>query len=122
MSEQRVNLLAARQHGLVSRRQALAYGMTGHQVENRVATGRWLPLRRGVYSLAGAPAGYEQSVHAACLAVGLLAVASHLTAGVVWGLTVPPPEAIDVLTPLGGPRARLEGVRQHRTRTSTSTR
>lgn len=89
-------------------------GMAEHQIDGRVQNGRWFVLRRGVYLLAGAPTSYEQSVLGACLAVGEVAVASHLTACALWGLVTPAPNAIDVLTPFG-PRVRLEGVHQHRT-------
>jgi len=42
--------VARRQHGLVTRRQALDAGLTTRQVERRAASGRWASVRQGVYT------------------------------------------------------------------------
>jgi Transcriptional regulator, AbiEi antitoxin len=39
----------AHQGGLITRRQALDTGMSGALVDGLVRTGRWVPVRRGVY-------------------------------------------------------------------------
>lgn len=114
-TERRLLRRAARQHGLVARRQALAAGLTADQVDHRLATGRWVALRHGVYVVAGAPSTYEQQVLAACLAVGPPCAASHRTAARLHGLQLPPPERIE-LTVLGDRQTRRPGVRLHRTR------
>jgi hypothetical protein len=114
-TERRLLRRAARQHGLVTRGQALAAGLTADQVDHRLASGRWVALRRGVYVVAGTPSTYEQQVLAACLAVGPPCVASHRTAGRLHGLQLPPPERID-LTVLGDRQTRRPGVRLHRSR------
>lgn len=116
MTDRRIAAVATRQHGLVTRQQALAAGLTADQIKSRIGTGRWLLVRRGVYAVAGVPPSREQAVLAAVLAAGHGAIASHLTAGLLWRLPLPAPAAIDVVTG-PGPLARLEGVRHHRTGT-----
>lgn len=104
--------LARRQLGLLKSAQAIQLVTRdvwqGLQAERMV-----LPMRRGVWVVAGAPATYEQAVLAAIFAAGDFAWASHRTAARLLGLRVPPPEAIDVLT-LPNRRVRLEGVEHHR--------
>jgi hypothetical protein len=81
-----LNRLAAGQHSLAHRTQALALGMTARQLDARVASGLLVAEHRGVYRLAGAARSGEQAVLAACMAAGVGAVASHRSAGVLWGL------------------------------------
>ncbi|MGI9118813.1 MAG: type IV toxin-antitoxin system AbiEi family antitoxin domain-containing protein [Acidimicrobiales bacterium] len=104
---------AERQHGLVTRDQARRCGVTDNEIADRLAAGRWVAVRRAVYLINGTPLSWEQSVRAACLATGDVAMASGLTAGRLWGLRLPDPIDIDLTTPIGM-RVRLEGVRQHR--------
>jgi hypothetical protein len=106
---------AARQHGLLTLRQARAAGLSDDQVHRRLQRGRWALQRRGVYRVTGAPATEEQVVLAACLVAGPSAVASHLTAARLWRLRLPDPDQLELTTPPGR-RVRAEGVRQHRTR------
>jgi len=47
--------LAARQAGLVDSTQARAAGLTRGEVRGLLATGRWLPVARGVYDTSSAP-------------------------------------------------------------------
>lgn len=109
----RVAAVAFRQHALLTRIQSLEAGLTARQADRRLAAGRWLLHRRGVYAIAGAPPSERQAVLGALLAAGEGAMASHLTAARLWGFDLPPPDAIDVV----GPRVRLEGVRSHQTST-----
>ena len=107
--------IAARQHGLVTFDQARAAGFTRHQILNRVQTGRWSRARVGVLAVNGAPATWEQAALAAALASGPEAVASHSTAGVLWGLpNVFHEVTFEVSTPRPR-RVRQPGVRVHRT-------
>jgi hypothetical protein len=59
--------LAARQHGVVSREQALAAGLTKRAIHTRVASGRWDRLHRGVYRALPLPASWHQRLMAAVL-------------------------------------------------------
>ena len=67
-----------RQHGVISRQQALGSGATRHQVDRRIASGEWVPLSRGVYRHHLAPATWASRLMAACLTVD--GVASHRSA------------------------------------------
>lgn len=114
MSDSQVAAIAARQHGLVTRAQVLRAGLSGRAIKVRIASGRWLSVRQGVYAVAGVPPSAEQAVLAAVLAVGRGAIASHLTAARLWGFGFPAPLEIHVTTP-PRPLARLDGIRHHRT-------
>jgi very-short-patch-repair endonuclease len=105
---------AAKQHGLVTRDQAREAGLTNHQIDGRLRSGRWTAPRRGLVQVMGAPLTEDQAVMAVCLLAGPSAVASHLTAARLWRLRLPDPEQMEVTTPPGR-RVRAEGVRQHRT-------
>jgi hypothetical protein len=70
--------LFTRQHGVISRQQALRTDATRHQIDRRVASGEWLPLSRGVYRHHLAADSWSLRLMAACLAVD--GVASHRSA------------------------------------------
>src|SRR5215213_2693468 len=53
---------AHRQHGLVTRAQALAAGLSSRQVLGRLDSGRWQAVRRGVYAGGWVPPSWEQAV------------------------------------------------------------
>jgi very-short-patch-repair endonuclease len=59
--------MAARQHGVVSRTQAMEAGATRSQIVHRLQTGEWRALCSGVYVMAAAPATWEQRLTAAVL-------------------------------------------------------
>jgi hypothetical protein len=67
-----------RQHGVVSRAQALTAGASRHQVDRFLATGEWVRLARGVFRHHLAPDRWEARLIAACLIVD--GVASHRSA------------------------------------------
>ncbi|MCU1486293.1 MAG: uncharacterized protein JWN67_3039 [Actinomycetia bacterium] len=102
---------ARRQHAVVTREQVLESDSRS-QLERHLLRGRLEVRYPGVYVVSGSTATYEQAVMAAALAVGD-AWASHRTAAKLWGLLVPPPQAIDVLT-LPARSVRLAGVQHHR--------
>lgn len=78
---------AARQYGAFSAAQAATCGLSRRTLARRLEAGRIVVLQRGVYAVSGAPAGWERSVMAACLAAGPDAVASHRSAARLWGLS-----------------------------------
>jgi hypothetical protein len=88
--DQSADRLSARQHGLIVRGQALAAGLTARQIDRRLGSGRWRVAGRGVYAVAGVPVDWRQAALAACLSRPDRAVASHLTAAALHGLTRPP--------------------------------
>ena len=109
-----LNRLAAGQHSLASRTQALSLGMTPRQLHDRMESGLLVPVHQGIYRVPGAPPTSEQAVLAACMAAGAGAVASHRSAAVLWalrGAEAPAPE----ITVVGTRRPRLAGVLVHRT-------
>jgi hypothetical protein len=106
--------IAARQHGLVTRQQALHAGLRADAIRARVHSGRWLAIRYDVYAIGGMPPTWEQAVLAAVLAFGPGAVASHATAGRQWDLPSLAGDRIE-LTSDRPHRIRLEGVKSHRT-------
>ncbi|HVF76244.1 MAG TPA: type IV toxin-antitoxin system AbiEi family antitoxin domain-containing protein [Acidimicrobiales bacterium] len=103
---------ARRQHGLVTRAQAMAAGLSPSGVARRTRDGTWRRVAAGVYAVASSPATWRQRVLAACLALG--AVASHRTAAALWGLSGFRPGPVHVL--VAAPRsARSTLAIVHRT-------
>lgn len=100
-------------HGVASRAQLLAAGATNSTCKTRVAAGLWIMVHRGVYRLAAAPVTDHGRLHAAVLAGGPHALASHRAAGWLWALTERP--AVEITVP-HGTRCRAHGVTVHRAR------
>ncbi|MEA3077726.1 MAG: hypothetical protein QOF60_2634 [Actinomycetota bacterium] len=107
--------LARRQHGLVTTTQLSRLGWSRGHIQHELRSDRLLVVRRSVLRTAGAPVTREQAWLAAVLASALAVVLSHLSAAMLWGLRgFPEPDAIDLLA-AGEVRARMPGVRGHRT-------
>ncbi len=104
--------IAERQHGVISRGQALRIGITRRAISGRTSSGRWEPVHRGVYRIAGSVPTWHQQVMAACLAAGSDAVASHRTAATLW--SIPGIEPQLELTVPERRRVVLTGVTFHR--------
>jgi hypothetical protein len=106
--------LAATQHGVVTMKQARAAGLTIAQVKQRCDTGLLVAVHRGVYRHAAGEDSAATALLAACLAGGPTAVASHRSAGRLWGLRAVPRWRPEV-TVTGSRLPRLAGVVVHRT-------
>lgn len=106
--------LAARQHGLITMRDARRAGMTRQCVRHRLGAGRWIVARDGVFAIAGTRPTWAQSVLAAVLAAGETAAASHFTAATLWALDTEQPERLEITTAIER-QVRLDGVLAHRT-------
>jgi very-short-patch-repair endonuclease len=78
--------LAAGQHGVFSRAQAIECGMSRKTIDRRVASGEFHRLHAGVYRLAGSRPTWRQSLIAACFIWGKGTVISHRAAGALWRL------------------------------------
>ena len=72
--------LAAEQHGVFTREQARACGLTEGRIRMRLESGRWERLHSAVYRLAGARATPRQALLTACLWGGPGATVSHRSA------------------------------------------
>src|SRR5580693_1760878 len=106
----------ASQHGVISRAQAAACGMTPAALRHRVRPGGpWQSLLPGVYLANTGTAGRPQLDMAALLHAGSGSVLSGLAALSRHGLRVPRTDVVDVLVPAS--RIRRDGpfVRLHRT-------
>jgi hypothetical protein len=75
---------AARQHGIVTRRQLLALGYSARSVEHRLARGRLLPVSLGVYAVGWPALNQKRRWMAAVLAGGEGAALSHRSAAALW--------------------------------------
>ncbi|HSH44904.1 MAG TPA: type IV toxin-antitoxin system AbiEi family antitoxin domain-containing protein [Longimicrobiales bacterium] len=105
--------IAGRQHGVVSRAQLLAAGVSRRQVERRVKCRNLRPLHRGVY-LVGVVAPPRAREMSAVLACGPGSVVSHGDAAALHGMRkdVPPDRAVHVTVTAA--RGRRPGIRAHR--------
>jgi hypothetical protein len=124
--------LATRQHGVLTRRQLLACGVTAAHLRAQLRAGRWQRLSRRVYATSNGELARPSQLWSAVLSAGYGAALSHITAAELVGLvdgvsavvhvTVPSTRRI---TPLGGVAvhysARIEQAR-HPSRLPPQTR
>jgi very-short-patch-repair endonuclease len=106
----RIAAVAGRQHSVFSRQQALDVGFTRGMINRRQKAGRWLAADYAVYRVAGTSPSWRQRLMAACL--GGPAVASHRSAGLLWGLPDVPDDIVEV-TALRHRRRRAPDVIWH---------
>jgi REase_MTES_1575/Transcriptional regulator, AbiEi antitoxin len=104
--------VAERQHGVVSRRQLRALGLSDEMVDARLASGWLQPIFRGVFAVGHRAIGRPGLALAAVLACGEGAVLSHATAAELLGLWDRRPRLIDVTSPSGSGR-KVQGIRWH---------
>lgn len=107
------NQISSRQHGPVSRAQALATGLTAGQLRWRLISGELLMPYPGIYVPASAPTSQLLGVMAACLATG--GHAAGACAAELWGLRGFEAEAVEVTIPYGK-GSRPSGLIVHRSR------
>ena len=109
--------LAAFQHGVLTRDQALRGGLTPRQVDYRVTSGRWARLHAGVFLTQPGRADRDSRHSAAVLACGTGAVLSHASAGVELGLVRVVPPVVHVTVPWTRRVGPHDGVQVHRAKT-----
>ena len=107
--------VATRQHGVVSRAQILALGVTSSYIARLVVGGRLHQVHHGVYAVGHRHLTRQGRWMAAVLAAGAEAVLSHLSAALLWELIDRDVSSIHVLVPGRGSRRR-PGIVIHRTR------
>lgn len=110
--EARILRRMRQQHGLISRRQALQAGMSSHQINERLRTGRWVRAARGVYRHVVSPTTPLSRLLAGCLACG--ALASHRSAAALHGIDGYELDRVELVVALGR-RPAIKGAKLHRT-------
>jgi very-short-patch-repair endonuclease len=104
--------LAQRQEGRLTRAQLAAAGVSDDAIALRVASGRLVRLRRGVFAVGGGAETVRGRARAALLSVGGDGVLRHGWSGAAWTMCAAYPSSIDVTTPR---RLRSRpGIRVHR--------
>jgi hypothetical protein len=101
----------------VARRQSAAVGIGQDRMRNRVRSGRWQRMQRGVYAAFSGDPARETLLWAALLRAGPGAVLSHQTAAERHGLIDEPGPVIVITVPAArhpGRRAKIPGVIIHR--------
>jgi very-short-patch-repair endonuclease len=109
--------VARDQHGVVSRRQLRALGLSDDAIDRRVAAGRLHRLHRGVYAVGHTRLTGKGGWMAAVLACGDDAALFAASAAALWGIRRSDATMIDVVVPTGAGRARRPRIRVHRLRT-----
>jgi very-short-patch-repair endonuclease len=113
--------VAARQSGVVSRRQLLQLGLSAEAIKHRIATHRLFVVYRSVYAVGHEALSDRGRIIAALFAAGPEAVASHWTAAYLDNLTPTLPAVLDVTT-TGHARRSRPTLRIHQTRGPLETR
>ncbi|MDW5596231.1 type IV toxin-antitoxin system AbiEi family antitoxin domain-containing protein [Conexibacter stalactiti] len=104
--------LADRQHGVVSRRQITAAGLTPAMIRTRLERGSLIRIHRGVYAVGHRRLRPQGTSLAALLAVGRGAVLSHRDAAGLHQLR--PANHRDSEVTIDAKRAPIDGIRIHR--------
>lgn len=107
----RLDRIATRQHGLVSRSTS---GLSKSAWYRAVQAGTLDQVHPGVARLPGTAETMEQRILAAVLAVGPGAVASHRSAARLWGIPRPDDDPVDVIVTGRRRLPSLDGVIVHR--------
>jgi very-short-patch-repair endonuclease len=84
--DQALSRVAASQHGVFSRAQAIAAGADRNIIYRRTAASRWERAHPTVFRMAGSSRTWQQRMLAACLCWGGDVAASHGSALRLWGL------------------------------------
>jgi very-short-patch-repair endonuclease len=108
--------LARRQHGVVSRRQALDAGLTTKTLRCHLDRGRWRRLHPGVYLTHSGEPTWTARASAAVLWSGSGAALSLRAAAYLWKVDDRPPPVLTVVVPAHRQVQRVPGVRVTRRR------
>lgn len=116
--DERVSLETAirRQHGVLTRAQALEAGLSVEAVRWKLARGDWRRLHPGVYLTHTGPLGWASRAQGALLAAGAGSVLTLDSAAFVWGMTSRPPDVLTIAIPSHRHPAPIAGVRVARRR------
>lgn len=109
-------VLARRQHGVVSRSQALDLGLTVKTIRCHLDRGRWRRVHPGVYLVHSGEPSWMARASAAVLWAGTGAALSLRAAAYLWQLTDRQPTVLTVAVPAHRQVRRVAGVRVTRRR------
>jgi len=104
--------LAERQHGVVSRRQLCALGLSARETDLRIASGDLHLVFRGAFAVGHPAIGRRGRMLAAVLACGEDAVLSHGSAAELQGLWERQATVVDLIPPRRAGR-KIAGIRWH---------
>ena len=110
----RIVALGERQHGVITRAQLLAFGLTDQSIGRRVVHGQLHRVHQGVYAVGRPTLTLHGRFSAAVLSCGPGAALSHVAAGVLLGVLKERGPRIDVTVPGSGGRRRRGAVIIHR--------
>jgi very-short-patch-repair endonuclease len=108
-----VSSLAARQHGVVSRKQMRELGLSDDVIDGWADAGRIQRMFRSVYAVGRPDLNERGRLLAATLACGRGAVISHRSAAYLLRIGARSPRVIDVIPPRQSGRA-IDGIKPHR--------
>lgn len=114
--DRRVAALAGRQHGVVTRDQLLALGLSPSAIDRRLRAGRLIRLHPGVYAVGHTAISFHARQLATVLACGPTAVLSHGSAAALWDLVGSQPSRIHVIVRTSAGITGPAGVHLHRYR------
>jgi hypothetical protein len=113
-ADRRIADAARAQHGVVSRADLAAQGLTRNQIEHRLRTGRLHRIHAGVYAVGHPLVSPLGRCMAAALAAGEGGVLSHRAAIWLWDMPQSLPETLEVTCPRR--RRSRPGLRCHEAR------
>lgn len=113
--EREIQRAAAQQHGVVTRAQLIAVGVTDHEIARRLTAARMHARYDGVYYLDSVGFTWATEVRSALFACGPDAIASHRCAAVLWGLDGIRGRMVELTVPYDV-SPEPDGVIVHRTR------
>lgn len=108
--------VARRQHGLITRPQAIAAGCHVRAWYRALASQTIVGVYSGVARLPGAAPTPQQTILAAVLGAGEGAMASHRSATLMWGVEIVGDRPVDVIVPRRRHPAPMTGVVLHHPR------
>ena len=103
-------------HGLITRRAAVKAGLSERAWYRAIEAGLIEQVHPGVCRMFGADQSPIQQIHAAVLAAGKGAMASHRSAARLWGILRPDDEPVDLILPKRTRKATIAGAAVHRPR------
>jgi very-short-patch-repair endonuclease len=102
-----------KQHGVLTREQAISGGLPRGLIASRLDSGRWQRLHWGVFATFSGPVPREAQLWGAVLRVGEQAVLSHYTAAELWRLTDASPGRIHLTVPRKAAASAIPGLVLH---------